>query len=123
GAADDAVGIEAEGMADRLAQHSRGAFRIVLEMARGLFVDLHRLRRGPERRLIGGQLEYLAPRLGHRSLARRVGRNIENAGIRHGAGHLQLQSFGTAVRTYSFRTWLPRSGHRIARCVAADEGR
>ena len=32
GAADDAVGIEPEGAADRLAQHPRGAFRIVLQM-------------------------------------------------------------------------------------------
>ena len=32
GAANDAVGIEPEGAADRLAQHARGAFRIVLQM-------------------------------------------------------------------------------------------
>src|SRR5690348_18223255 len=34
----------------------------------------------------------LAARLRHRALARRVGRNIENAGVRHRAGHFQLRS-------------------------------
>ena len=34
GAADDAVGVEPVGAADRLAQHPRGAFRIVLQMRR-----------------------------------------------------------------------------------------
>ena len=94
GAADDAVGIEPVGAADRLAQHPRSAFRIVFEMRRRLLVDFLRLRRRPERGLVGGQLEHLAARLRHRRLAGRVGRNIEDAGIRHGAGHLQLRNFG-----------------------------
>ena len=93
GAADDAVGVEAEGAADRLAQHPRGAFRIVLQMRRDVLVNGHGLRRRPERRLVGRQLEHLAARLRHRGLARRVGRNIEDAGIRHGAGHLWLRVF------------------------------
>ncbi len=42
GAADDAVGIEPEGAADRLAQHPRRPFRIVLQMAGGRLVGLHR---------------------------------------------------------------------------------
>ncbi len=87
GAADDAVRVESEGAADRLAQHPRCALRIILQMRRGVLVDRNRLRRRPERRLVGGQLEHLAARLRHRALAGRVGRNIENAGIRHGAGH------------------------------------
>jgi len=91
GAADDAVGIEPEGAADRLAQHPRGAFRIILQMRRGLLVDLDRLWRGAERRLVGRQLEHLAALFRHRALAGRVGRNIENAGIRHGSGHHQLR--------------------------------
>ncbi len=32
GAADDAVGVEPEGAADRFAQHARGAFRIIFQM-------------------------------------------------------------------------------------------
>ena len=90
-AADDAVGVEAVGAADRLAQHPRGAFRIVFEMRSRLLVDLDRLRRRPERGLVGRQLEHLAARLRYRRLAGRVGRNIETAGIRHGAVHLQLR--------------------------------
>src|SRR4029450_6976887 len=103
-AADDAVGVETEGAADRLAQHPRGAFRIVLQMISRALVEGHGLRRGPERGLVGRQLEHLAARLRHRGLARRVGRNIEDAGIRHGAGHLWLRVF------WDFRTWQPRSG-------------
>src|SRR6202043_3092925 len=105
GAADDAVGIEPEGAADRLAQHARGALRIVLQMRSPLLVDLNRLRRRPKRGLVGRQLEHLAARLRHRALAGRVGRNIENAGVRHGAGHLQLRKSGAA-----FTISLPRSG-------------
>ena len=118
GAADDAVGIEPEGAADRLAQHARGSFRIILQMRRGFLVDRDGLRRRAERRLVGGQLEHLAARLRHRALARRVGRNIENAGIRHGSGHLRLRNIGR--RSGLCR---PARGHRIARCMAADEGR
>ena len=118
GAADDPIRVEPEGAADRLAQHARGAFRIVLQMRRGVAVDRHGLRRGPERRLVGRQLEHLAARLRHRALAGRVGRNIENAGIRHGSGHLQLRIVGAALRFGR-----PVRGHRIARCMAADESR
>ncbi len=100
GAADDAGGIEPENAADRFAQHPRTAFRIVMQMARGLPVDLDRLRRRPERRLIGRQLEYLAPRLRHRAFARRIGCDIENAGVRHRTGHLQLRIIGTALRIW-----------------------
>ena len=123
GAADDAVGIEPVGAADRLAQHPRGAFRIVLQMRGRLRVDFLRLRRRPERGLVGGQLEHLAARLRHRRLAGRVGRNIENAGIRHGAGHLQLRIYRAASRLDGSSLGRPVRGHRIARCVAADEGR
>src|SRR3981081_2727776 len=94
GAANDAVGIEPEGAADRLAQHARRTFRIILQMRRRLLVDRHRLRRRSEGRFVGRQLEHLVARLRHRGLARRVGRNLENAGIRHGAGHLQLRIIG-----------------------------
>ena len=105
GAADDAVGIEPEGAADRLAQHARGAFRIVLEMVDRVLVGLLRLGRGPERRLVGRELEHLAARLRHRALAGRVGRNVEDAGIRHGAVHLELRIFG-----HGLTIWPPRSG-------------
>ena len=110
GAADDAVGIEPEGAADRLAQHARSAFRIVLEVVGGRLVGGNGLRRGAERRLIGRQLEHLAARLRHRALAGRVGRNIENAGIRHGAGHLQLRKYrGGFQGLDQLKAW-PRSG-------------
>src|SRR4029079_16148307 len=92
GAADDAVRIEPEGAADRLAQDAGCAFRIILQMCGGLLVDGKRLRRRPERRLVGGQFEHLAARLRHRALAGGVGRNIEDAGVRHGAGHLYQNS-------------------------------
>ena len=102
GAADDAVGIEPEGAADRLAQQPRCAFRIVLQMRRGLLIGRNGLRRGPERRLVGRQLEHLAARLRHRALAGRVGRNIENAGVRHGAGHLSTPEIADGL-TVPFR--------------------
>ena len=104
GAADDAVGIEPEGAADRLAQHARRTFRIILQMISRFLVDRDRLRRRSEWRFVGRQLEHLAARLRHRALARRVGRNLENAGIRHGAGHLQLRTIGGSQAS------LPRSG-------------
>ena len=42
--------------------------RIVLQMRRGILVDGNSLRRRPERRLVGRELEDLAARLGHRVL-------------------------------------------------------
>src|SRR6516165_723443 len=90
-AADDAVGVEPKGAADRLTQDASGAFRIVLKMGRRLLVGRDRLRRRAERRLIGREFEHLAAWLRHRALAGRVERNIENAGIRHGAVHVQLR--------------------------------
>ena len=86
-AADDAVGVEPEGAPDRLAQNPRRAFRIVLQMRGDALVGFDRLRRGAERRLVGRQLEHLAAGFRLRAFAGRVGRNIENAGIRHGSGH------------------------------------
>ena len=44
GAADDAVGVEPEGTADRLAQDPRGAFRIILQMRRHVLVGRDCLR-------------------------------------------------------------------------------
>ena len=105
GTADDAIGIEPEGAADRLPQHARSALRIVLQMRGRLLVGLDCLRRRAERRLVGRQLEHLAAWLRHRALAGRVRRNIENAGIRHGSGHLQLRKSERAGTI-----WRPRSG-------------
>ena len=93
GAADDAVGVEPEGAADRLAQHPRGAFRIVLQMRRRLLVDFHRLRRRPERGLVGRQLEHLAARLRHRASCRacraqyRECRDSARGGTSSGSGY------------------------------------
>src|SRR5207342_151466 len=63
----------------------------------GVPVDGHRLRRRAKRRLVGGQLEHFAAGLRHRALAGGIGRNIEDAGVRHGAGHLLLAPDGDGV--------------------------
>ena len=98
GTADDPFGIESEGAADRLPQHARSALRIVLQMRGRLLVGFDRLRRRAKRRLVGRQLEDLAAWLRQGSLAGRVRRNIENAGVRHGSGHLQLRIGGAAFQ-------------------------
>src|SRR5579872_1452413 len=96
-AADDALGIEPKGAPDRFTQYTRSAFRIVFQMRGGVSKSLDRLRRRAERRLIGRQFEYLAACFRLRAFAGRIGRDIENAGVRHRSGHLQLRSGGAAI--------------------------
>jgi hypothetical protein len=94
GAADDAIRIEAEALADRLTQNARRAFRVVLKMRRAVLVRGDRLRRRAEWGLVGGQLVDFG-NAGSLALARGIGGNIENARTRHRTGH------GLKLRTWS----------------------
>ena len=64
GAADDTVGIEPEGAADRFAQHARGAFRIIVKMGRGLPEASIAFGEGPNGVSLADSLNTLRPASG-----------------------------------------------------------
>ena len=100
-AADDAIGIDAMHFAQRLAQQARRALGIDFELFGSGGKGGDRLRAGAERGFIGRELDRIAARLA--GLARHIGRNIENTGLRCGAdgfGHDGLRErAGKAART------------------------
>ena len=96
GAADDAAWIEPECASDRFAQHGRGAVRIVFQTRAHGLVRGDRARTGPERRLVGRQLEYLGDAAGA-ALAGHVGLDFEHAGPGLGI-HAHLWFLPSSIR-------------------------
>ena len=81
GAADDPAGIQAEGIADRLAKRRRAAVGIEMELLRGRLVGGDRRGARAERRLVGGELVQLRP-AGRLGAARHIRRDVEDAAAR-----------------------------------------
>jgi hypothetical protein len=80
-AANNAIGIEPECAADRLAQVGRGAIRIILQMPADRRIGFDRAWARPQRRLVGGEFVNLVDAR-RAALARHIGLDVEHTRTR-----------------------------------------